>query len=371
MDDKIILLRKNGKMSVCNVKDVVELTKKHGDVVYVLIDVGMYTNEYLMIPREKFIRKFKYAEIRFCYHIEVYTDGLTCSTDPRPGVIICNNVLEFYRAVHSIQKLNSSALIMHDDFYAVSYENKLSQVDLLIRIGKDTQHICIETSTQSTSMHDVNYVLETINYMVYGNPSISVIPDISDNPKALTVDTNKMYWKMGPHDSNIWPMYLNTFKCWTFLPCDDYDLMKTVEDSMINLVVYVPIRQGLTEDMEVTAENIHELDGMNLEVIFERDLILWNSCVEGIVEFIQNAKYLFMARYVELQAQYGDMEEDLILILSYRFKSKLGPKYDFRPTFSFTINRQMVESDTDIYKKFTKSLHKNFMMFKEGLCSDE
>ena len=372
MDDNIILLMKDGKISLCTSKDVSSLTKKDSDVKYVMIDVGMYTNEYVMIPKERFIRKFKHAVLNFEYHIEAYCEGLTCSTDPRPGKIVCNNVVDFYRAVHSIQKLWAVALLMHDDFYAISCEGKLSQVDISITIGKHTQNICIETTADSTSMYDAEYVLESINYMVYGNPSINVIPDKVDNPNYISVDVNNLMWTYGFYQTGITASFQECFKCWSFIPSDIYDLIFMLDSGVsVTQYVYVPITQNYMPDIEIDGSTIYDLDGTYLEVLFERDLSFRRVDIGFLIEFIMNAKYIFFNGYAECEAQYGEMNEDLLLVVSYSFLKEYGPRYNFKPLFEFSINREMIDSNADIYQKFVKSLERNYKKFSEGRCEED
>lgn len=365
--DHVILLRKGGKISMVKIEDLDKSTKKDSDVKYVVIDVGLYEPEYLVIPRETFIRKFKEAVISYDYHIEVYCDGLTNSSESRPGIMVCKNVVDFYRAVHSLKKISASNILLHDDYYAVAVEGKLSNVDIFINIKDKIRDINIESTSEADSKYDIIYVIETLNYMVYGDSSIPIIPGKASK-YSISIDVQSGRWKCGIPIGNIMSVYQPYFECTSFISSDDFILLTQISEYHVIVTDYVLIQQNqLPFGETIDSTNISEYDGYYLEVLRENEVCAHIFTTENLIEVLVNLKYIYNASYLESEAIYGLMDVRGLLTISYTFrKTESAPNYGSVITFNYDINEEKANSSTRIYENFMKKLRKNYKKFMRG-----
>ena len=366
-NDPIILLKKNGSIDLVSVDELDENTKKSSDTKFILIDVGLTTSEYLVIPRERFIRKFREASIEYNYHVEVYIEGFTNNSEARPGRIICKNVVEFYRAVHSLQKIFASNRILHDDFYYMAVEGKLTDVIILTNIKDKIREICIEASTTSDTKHDIVYVLETLNFMVFKDPSIPIIPDKLDNP-GISINLSKRKWSSKLPMYNMISLYQGFFNCTSFIPKEDYTDLCNIGEYHITLTDFIYIKQNpLPAGEEINTSNINEYDGYNIEVLRENDISAYIYSTENLVEILVNAKYIYDSSILEADACYGYMDTRSLLAISYRFKTNENtPNYGSVIVFDYDINEESIERGTDFYEDFMKKMRKNYKKFMRG-----
>lgn len=371
--DPIILLRSNGYVSLVEPDEIDKATRKETNVSYVLIDVGLTTSEYLVIPREDFIRKFKGASIEFDYHVEVYVDSFTNPSEVRHGVIVCKNVVEFYRAVHSLMKIKATCLLLHDDFYNTVVEGKLTEVTLTTNIKGKINEICVETESQSDSRHDVTYVIETLNYMVYGDPGKSIIPDIRNVPKSIYMDLESRAWYRKYHkNTDIMSVNQNFFECTSFIPKEDFVDLAMIGEYHTSVTNYIMIEQNpLPDDVEISSRNISELDGYNLEVLRDYEMSAYMSSVDNLIELLTNMKYIYDSSRLESKAAYGELEVLSFMSISYRFKRmEKAPNYGRVVVFNYDVDEKLLSKHPDIYADFVRKLRKNYKKFMRGLVED-
>ena len=95
LNDKIIALRTDHSITLHDIDEVSDITKDKG-IEYLLVSVGTYSPEYLVIERDRFIRKFHKAYMKLLLSIETYCDGMCINTDLKSIDMECNNVIEFY-----------------------------------------------------------------------------------------------------------------------------------------------------------------------------------------------------------------------------------------------------------------------------------
>jgi hypothetical protein len=372
--DPIILLRKNGFISLTNIENLDHATRKESNVMYVVIDVGLDTPEYLIIPRERFIRKFKYAEFIFDYHIAVYCDGLVNDSDKRSCHFICKNVIEFYRTVHSLCKLEAANRFLHDDFYTVSVEGKFTNANLLIDIKGKPKSIDIESTSESSNKHDSSYVLDIINFMVYDDASVYMIPDSSDTPR-VSIDLENYVWYPKQFKSDMMSVYQEFFRCNTFITKKDLNTLNNIvfrNGFYATSFEYIMIpRNHLPEGEEIDSRNIYTYDGEYIELLRECNMNAQPYSLYSLLEFLVNVRYLYDSARLEADVAYGEMDVKILLSVQYHFRKEDGPNYSSIISFNYDINENMIMKGMDIYDDFIKKVKKNYKKFVRGECVEE
>ena len=104
LNDKIIALRTDHSITLHDIDEVSDITKDKG-IEYLLVSVGTYSPEYLVIERDKFIRKFHKAYMKLLLSIEIYCDGMCINTDLKktdktPRIVVNNDL----KAINNLLK---------------------------------------------------------------------------------------------------------------------------------------------------------------------------------------------------------------------------------------------------------------------------
>ena len=375
LNDKIIALRTDHSITLHDIDEVSDITKDKG-IEYLLVSVGTYSPEYLVIERDKFIRKFHKAYMKLLLSIEIYCDGMCINTDLKNIDMECNNVIEFYRMVHSLYKLRACDVVDSNmfNYEGCTTEYKLKNVELFVDIKKNSKLIDIDRESEGTKKHDVAYVIETLNFMAMGSCDKDIIPAVRSNeffficPEAGTWTFEYNYDdKFKPKDREfeyLRSVSLCTFNCIVFIPARDYEMLKTIDTFKMYTNIYIPIEQNpLPIGTDINGYNIIDLDGYYIELLSVLECCAYS--VDEIIEFIVNFKYLYSHYLVRDDAIYGYMETYVVLEFMYILKGKAANR-ECREEFHFSKNADSIKDKNDFYDEFMHDLAKSIKKHTGG-----
>jgi hypothetical protein len=369
VNDSIIALRKDGSITVHRVSDIDKVTKKKfntgkDQIEFLLIDIGVHSPQYIQIPRKDFIRKFKEATFRSTLYTEAYCDGLTQVDELQTSTITCKNVVEFYRMLHSLYKLRAVDGIRANTFdvYLINTENYLKNVTIMTNIDGDIKEFDIENQSESHNKHNIIYVIETINFMVYEDCSKDIIPAIRHD-ETLYINTRLRKWSYDEdaldEDDTIVSVSEMNFNCMLFITRNDLELFRKAQEVKLYFTIYMLMPNNpLPYDTEVTSENLYELDGYYIEILAERDLLIYQP--NGLMEIIANFKYIYMNMIMQDDVIHGLMDNRILAEIVYTFDGAVGERCHYSKTL------KDFEGVDDFYNDFMHRLEKNYKKFKKG-----
>lgn len=364
-DNAIILLNNDGSISTVSSDAIDEKTRKNSGVSYVVINVGLELPEYLIIPRERFIRNFKEAQFEFDYNVSAYIEGSANNSDRKHCSFDCKTVIDFYRTCHSILKLQASYNIMFDCYNPVYVDAILTNFWFRIKTKKTCESINIEGEAEGDEKHEVAFVMRTINYAVYGDAEKYVIPERMDCLPYIDIENARWCLDEFKRKSGMRSIFQPYFLCTSFMDYEDIKALYKLEyiDFLYSTYILIP-QNPLPYGEKITSSNIHDYDGYFIELLYTNESGHYrhrSEIINSVLALISNAAHIFMSMKISDEIAYGDMQTHGILTISYKVTKpdKKNPSH----MYYYDITEDKLNHNVNLYSDFVKHIKKHYKRY--------
>lgn len=379
MNDPIIALMKDHTIEVHPKKKYGSLIK-NSDVEYIMINVGVYAPEYLIIPRSECIRDIEYMSMTYTLYIEFDSECGSSEDELQTSHIEGKDAIDLYRAIHGLYKLE--AIRLSEAYMSMSIEITseyfMADATVFIDTGKKEIDIDMLRDAPGGLIHDVSQLIKLINRQITGDESIPVIPH-ANHTEMVVIDHCTNRWslkdpgyKYSKKEKNfLRGVPLPSFECYAFISFKDFNLIKKISTFDETSYPYIRIDQTpLPKGVKLNGQNIIDYDNQYIELLTVDGSAYPAYSPECILEDVNNMRYIFEHYLIKYHFMYGELGQETMLDYSYTFKGSSPQKGCCKQVFSFSIDENDIESKSDFFDLFMEELRVNYKKHK-GEIKDE